>query len=392
MSLGDTLAWPFFDDGHRRFAQALTGWADATLGQLPHDDVDAACRARVAALGAAGFLKAMVTAEHGGMHPRLDVRTLCLARDILSYRDGLADFAFAMQGLGSASITLFGGDMLKQRYLPPVREGKAIAAFAISEPDAGSDVAAIATTAKVDGPAHVRIDGCKTWISNGGIADHYIVFARSEAAPGARGLSAFVVDADAPGLSVAERIEVIAPHPLATLSFDSVRVPLANRLGQPGDGFKIAMATLDVFRSTVGAAALGFARRALFETVEHAAKRQLFGAPLGDLQLTQAAIADSASEVDASALLVYRAAWTKDSGAARVTREAAMAKMVATESAQRVIDRAVQVHGGLGVTKGVKVEELYREIRALRIYEGATEVQKIVIAREALKNRPGARA
>jgi acyl-CoA dehydrogenase len=326
------------------------------------------------------------------MHPRLDVRTLCLARDILSYRDGLADFAFAMQGLGSASITLFGGDMLKQRYLPPVREGKAIAAFAISEPDAGSDVAAIATTAKVDGPAHVRIDGCKTWISNGGIADHYIVFARSEAAPGARGLSAFVVDADAPGLSVAERIEVIAPHPLATLSFDSVRVPLANRLGQPGDGFKIAMATLDVFRSTVGAAALGFARRALFETVEHAAKRQLFGAPLGDLQLTQAAIADSASEVDASALLVYRAAWTKDSGAARVTREAAMAKMVATESAQRVIDRAVQVHGGLGVTKGVKVEELYREIRALRIYEGATEVQKIVIAREALKNRPGARA
>jgi acyl-CoA dehydrogenase len=391
MSLGDTLAWPFLDEGHRRFAEALTSWADATLGQLPHDDVDAACRARVAALGSAGFLKAVVTGEHGGMHPRLDVRTLCLARDILSYRDGLADFAFAMQGLGSASITLFGSDMLKQRYLPPVREGKAIAAFAISEPDAGSDVAAIATTAKADGPAHVRIDGCKTWISNGGIADHYVVFARSESAPGARGLSAYVVDANAAGLSVAERIKVIAAHPLATLSFDAVRVPLANRLGQPGDGFKIAMATLDVFRPTVGAAALGFARRALFEMIEHAAKRQLFGAPLGDLQLTQAAIADSASDVDASALLVYRAAWTKDSGAARVTREAAMAKMVATESAQRVIDRAVQIHGGLGVTKGVKVEELYREIRALRIYEGATEVQKIVIAREALKNRPGAR-
>ena len=390
--LGDTLAWPFFDDGHRRFADALADWADATLPSLPHDDVDAACRARVAALGAAGFLKAVVPAEHGGLHPRLDVRTLCLAREILSFRDGLADFAFAMQGLGTGSISLFGSDTIKQRYLPPVREGKAIAAFAISEPDAGSDVAALATTAKADGPAHVRIDGRKTWISNGGIADHYVVFARTESAPGAKGLSAFVVDAETPGLTVAERIEVIAPHPLATLSFDAVRVPVANRLGRPGDGFRIAMATLDVFRSTVGAAALGFARRALFETVEHASKRQLFGAPLGDLQLTQAAIADSASEVDASALLIYRAAWTKDQGAERVTREAAMAKLVATESAQRVIDRAVQIHGGLGVTKGIKVEELSREIRALRIYEGATEVQKIVIAREALKNRRGLRA
>jgi acyl-CoA dehydrogenase len=390
--LGDTLTWPFFDDGHRRFSDALADWADATLPSLPHDDVDAACRARVAALGAAGFLKAVVPAEHGGLHPRLDVRTLCLAREILSFRDGLADFAFAMQGLGTGSISLFGSDTVKQRYLPPVRDGKAIAAFAISEPDAGSDVAALATTAKADGPAHVRIDGRKTWISNGGIADHYVVFARTESAPGAKGLSAFVVDAETPGLTVAERIEVIAPHPLATLSFDAVRVPVANRLGRPGDGFRIAMATLDVFRSTVGAAALGFARRALFETVEHASKRQLFGAPLGDLQLTQAAIADSASEVDASALLIYRAAWTKDQGAERVTREAAMAKLVATESAQRVIDRAVQIHGGLGVTKGIKVEELYREIRALRIYEGATEVQKIVIAREALKNRRGLRA
>jgi len=390
--LGDTLAWPFFDDGHRRFSDALADWADATLPLLPHHDVDAACRARVAALGAAGFLKAVVPAEHGGLHPRLDVRTLCLAREILSFRDGLADFAFAMQGLGTGSISLFGGDTVKQRYLPPVRDGKAIAAFAISEPDAGSDVAALATTAKADGPAHVRIDGRKTWISNGGIADHYVVFARTESAPGAKGLSAFVVDAETPGLTVAERIEVIAPHPLATLFFDAVRVPVANRLGRPGDGFRIAMATLDVFRSTVGAAALGFARRALFETVEHASKRQLFGAPLADLQLTQAAIADSVSEVDASALLIYRAAWTKDQGAERVTREAAMAKLVATESAQRVIDRAVQIHGGLGVTKGIKVEELYREIRALRIYEGATEVQKIVIAREALKNRPGSRA
>jgi acyl-CoA dehydrogenase len=333
----------------------------------------------------------VVPAEYGGLHRRLDVRTLCLAREILGFRDGLSDFSFAMQGLGSGPITLFGSDILKQRYLPPVRDGRAIAAFAISEPEAGSDVAALATTARADGAAHVRIDGCKTWISNGGIADYYIVFARSEPAPGAKGLSAFVVDADTPGLTIAERIEVIAPHPLATLSFEGVRVPIANRIGKPGDGFKIAMATLDVFRSTVGAAALGFARRALFETIAHAGKRQLFGAPLGDLQLTQAAIADSASEVDASALLVYRAAWTKDMGAERVTSEAAMAKMFATEAAQRVIDRAVQIHGGLGVTKGIKVEELYREIRALRIYEGATEVQKIVIAREALKQR-GAKA
>ena len=387
-SLDETLSWPFFDDGHRRFAEALARWADAVLPSLPHDDVDAACRARVRALGDAGFLKAAVPSEYGGLHPQLDVRTLCLAREILGFHDGLSDFAFAMQGLGTGSISLYGSAELKSRYLPPVRDGHAIAAFALSEPEAGSDVAALATTITPDGPSHVRIDGIKTWISNGGIADHYIVFARSGEAPGAKGLSAFVVDAATPGLRVAERIEVIAPHPLATLEFDGVRVPVTQRLGQPGDGFKVAMATLDIFRSTVGAAALGFARRALHETIERAATRKLFGAPLGDLQLTQAAIADSASEVDAAALLVYRAAWTKDQGAARVTREAAMAKMFATEAAQRVIDRAVQLFGGLGVTKGVKVEELYREIRALRIYEGATEVQKIVIARELLRNRP----
>jgi acyl-CoA dehydrogenase len=389
MHLDETLSWPFFDDGHRRFAESLSRWADATLASLPHDDVDAACRARVKALGEAGFLKAVVPAEYGGLHPKLDVRTMCLAREILAFRDGLADFAFAMQGLGTASISLFGSAEIKARYLPPVRDGRAIAAFALSEPEAGSDVAAMATTAKPEGPAHVRIDGTKTWISNGGIADHYVLFVRTGEGAGAKGLSAFVVDADTAGLQVTERIEVIAPHPLATLRFDGMRVPLANRLGGPGDGFKVAMATLDVFRSTVGAAALGFARRGLHETIERAATRKLFGAPLGDLQMTQATIADSASEVDAAALLVYRAAWTKDQGAARVTREAAMAKMVATESAQRVIDRAVQLHGGLGVTKGVKVEELYREIRALRIYEGATEVQKIVIARELLKNRAG---
>ncbi len=388
MSLAQTLALPFFDDGHRAFAEKLSRWADANLAKLPHDDVDEACRARVKALGEAGFLKAVVPSEYGGLHSKLDVRTLCLAREILGFHDGLADFSFAMQGLGTGSISLYGSDELKKRYLQPVRDGKAIAAFALSEPEAGSDVAALAMTAKPDGNDHVRLDGEKTWISNGGIADHYVVFARTGEAPGAKGLSAFVVDANTKGLSIAERIEVIAPHPLARLKFDGVRVPVSNRLGAPGEGFKVAMATLDIFRSTVGAAALGFARRALHETIERASNRKLFGAPLGDLQMTQAAIADSATDVDTSALLIYRAAWIKDQGAARVTSEAAMAKMHATEAAQRVIDRAVQLHGGLGVTKGVKVEELYREIRALRIYEGATEVQKIVIAREALKNRP----
>lgn len=386
VSLGDTLDWPFFDDHHRAFAAKISAFATSELRTLPHNDVDAACRARVAALGKAGFLKAAVPKAYGGLHDTLDVRTLCLAREILAAQDGLADFSFAMQGLGTGPITLFGDETLKQKYLPPVARGEKIAAFALSELEAGSDVAALATTAMPDGNGHVRINGGKTWISNGGIADHYVVFARSGEAPGAKGLSAYVVDADTPGLSITERIEVIAPHPLATLLFENCRVPVANRLGGPGEGFKVAMATLDIFRSTVGAAALGFARRALHETLGRASSRKLFGATLGDLQLAQAAIAESIAEVEAASLLVYRAAWTKDCGAARVTREAALAKMVATENAQRVIDRAVQLHGGLGVKKGEKVEELYREIRALRIYEGATDVQKIVIAREALKH------
>lgn len=387
--LGDTLDWPFFEESHRAFAAELSGWADSYLADLPHDDVDEACRARVAALGAAGFLKATVPAAYGGLTEKLDVRTLCLAREILAAHDGLADFAFAMQGLGTGSISIAGSEAMKRRILPDVAAGKRIAAFALSEKEAGSDVAAMATTATPDGNAHIRIDGEKSWISNGGIADHYVVFVRTGEAPGARGLSAFLVEADTPGLTIAERIEVIAPHPLATLRFEGCRVPLDNRIGGPGDGFKVAMATLDIFRSTVGAAALGFARRALHETLVHANGRKLFGGTLGDLQLSQAAIADSAAEVDAAALLVYRAAWTKDRGAARVTREAALAKLVATENAQRVIDRAVQIHGGLGVTKGVKVEELYREIRALRIYEGASEVQKVVIARDLLKAHAG---
>jgi acyl-CoA dehydrogenase len=336
-------------------------------------------------LGEGGWLKAVVPQAYGGLSPAFDVRTLCLARETLAYHDGLADFAFAMQGLGTGPITLFGSEPMKEKYLPPVARGEAIAAFALSEPEAGSDVAAMTTTAVPDGPDHVRLDGVKTWISNGGIADHYVVFARSGEAPGAKGLSAYVVDAQTPGLTIENRIDVIAPHPLATLRFEGCRVPLSQRVGGPGEGFKVAMATLDVFRSTVGAAALGLARRALAEGLRHASSRKLFGAPLGELQLTQAALADMATGVDSAALLVYRAAWTKDQGAERVTREAAMAKMYATEEAQHVIDRAVQIFGGLGVTKGVKVEELYREIRALRIYEGATEVQKIVIARELLK-------
>lgn len=384
--LGDTLDWPFFEERHRAFAAELSAWADGYIADLPHDDIDTACRARVAALGAAGFLKAVVPAAFGGLSDRLDVRTLCLAREILAARDGLADFAFAMQGLGTGSISLFGSEPMKRRILPDVAAGKRIAAFALSEKEAGSDVAAMATTAKPDGTDHVRIDGEKSWISNGGIADHYVVFARTGEAPGARGLSAFLVEADSPGLSITDRIDVIAPHPLATLRFENCRVPLENRIGGPGEGFKVAMATLDIFRSTVGAAALGFARRALHDSLTHAAGRKIFGGTLGDLQLTQAALADSAAEVDAAALLVYRAAWTKDKGAPRVTREAALAKLVATENAQAVIDRAVQIHGGLGVTRGVKVEELYREIRALRIYEGASEVQKVVIARDLIKS------
>ncbi len=382
------LAWPFFDDMHRGFARDLAAWAKTEVPPLvDHHDVDASCRKLVRALGDAGWLRAVVPAEAGGLSKNLDVRTLCLAREILSWHDSLADFAFAMQGLGTGSISLFGTQALKERYLPPVREGRHLAAFALSEPEAGSDVSALATTAKPDGPDHVRIDGTKTWISNGGIADHYIVFARTGEAPGAKGLSAYVVDADTPGLSVANRIDVIAPHPLATMAFEGCRVPVSQQLGKGGEGFKVAMATLDIFRSTVAAAALGLAKRGLHETLERAATRNLFGGPLADLQMTQAALADSAAEVDASALLIYRGAWTRDTGAPRITRESSISKMYATEAAQRVIDRAVQIFGGNGVRVGTKPEALYREIRALRIYEGATEVQKVIIARELLRAR-----
>jgi acyl-CoA dehydrogenase len=379
------LTWPFFEPEHREVVGKAAEWAATNVpGLIDHDDADATCRALVQALGEAGLLAHAVPAPHGGARDTLDVRTLCLIRETLAFQHGLADFAFAMQGLGSAPVSLYGSDDLKARVLPAVAKGTAIAAFALSEADAGSDVAAIATTARPDGNDQYRIDGEKTWISNGGIAAHYVLFARTGEGEGARGLSAFLVDADTPGLEIAERLDLMAPHPMARLRFENCRVPAHHLLGKPGEGFKVAMATLDVFRSTVGAAALGLARRALDEALGRVTTRRMFGGLQSNLQLTQAAIADMATEIDAMALLVYRAAWAKDAGAPRVTREAAMAKRYAADSAHQVIDRAVQMFGGLGVSKASKVEELYREVRALRIYEGASEVQKLVIARQVL--------
>jgi len=384
----DHLAWPFFDDAHRKFAAGLGAWTKDALSGAAHDDVDAACRALVRQLGEAGWLRYCVPATHGGALPALDSRALCVARETLAYADGLADFAFAMQGLGSGPITLGGSDEQRSRWLPAVAGGGAIAAFALSEPDAGSDVGAMTSTARRVGDSWV-LDGTKTWISNGGIADFYCVFARAAGTAGTRGISAFVVPADAPGLAIAERIDVIAPHPLARIAFDGCRVPATALLGAEGEGFKLAMRTLDVFRTSVAAAAVGFARRALDESLRHVSERRMFGATLGDLQLTQATLGAMATEIDAAALLTYRAAWRRDVQQARATREAAMAKMTATESAQRVIDAAVQLFGARGVTHGAVVERLYREIRALRIYEGATEVQRLIIARELLDENAG---
>ncbi len=374
------LSWPFFDEEHRAFASGLERWLDAVDVLDDEDRPDASCRAWVGALAGEGILRACVPDVFGGLRAALDVRTLCLAREILARRSALADFAFAMQGLGSGAITLFGSAELQHRFLPGIVEGRLIAAFALSEREAGSDVAAIAMLAAHDGDAYV-LDGEKTWISNAGLADFYVVFARS-GEPGTKGLSAFVVEAGAPGVTVTARIETISPHPLGTVRFESVLVPASQRIGREGEGFKVAMSVLDVFRSTVGAAALGFSRRALAETVKHVTTRSLFGAPLAALQLTQATIAQMATDVDASALLVYRAAWKKDGGAERVTREAAMAKWFATEAAGRTCDQAVQLFGGRGVTRGEAVERLYRDVRALRIYEGASEIQQLVIAKQ----------
>lgn len=377
------LSWPFFDESHRRLAAALERWCEAHVEHGIASDVDATVKQRVAQLAAGGWLGYVLPRALGGVTERLDVRSLCLLRETLARHDGLADFAFAMQGLGSGPITLFGSPEQQRHYLPDIVTGRRIAAFALTEPQSGSDVAATATSARCEGDTYV-LDGTKTWISNAGIASQYVVFARTGEAPGAKGLSAFIVDADTPGLTVVERLDVIAPHPLGSLRFDRCRVPANRMLGQPGQGFRIAMATLDVFRSTVGAAALGFARRALDETVRHVRNRVLFGSRLADLQATRMRVSDMATEIDAAALLVYRAAWAKDNGAERVTREAAMAKLYATEAAQRVIDSAVQLLGGAGLLAGSVVERLYREIRPLRIYEGTSEIQKLVIAGQAL--------
>jgi acyl-CoA dehydrogenase len=380
------LAWPFFDEAHRALAAEVERTAAGLGALIDHADPDRSCRALVSALGRAGLLGLSVIAPHGGRAERLDVRSLCLARELLSYHDGLADFAFAMQGLGSGPISLFGSEEQQARFLPQVAAGHTICGFALTEPGAGSDASRIATVARRERDTLV-LDGEKTWISNGGIADFYVVFARTGEAPGAKGISALVVEAGTPGLAVAERIDAMAPHPLATLHFAGARVPAANLLGKSGDGFRIALATLDVFRPTVGAAALGFARRALDEALGHAERREIGGRPLADLQMTEARIAEMATALDAAALLIYRAAWAKDQGAARITREAAMAKLFATEEAQRVIDGALQLHGAEGVRRGSKVEALYREIRALRIYEGASEVQKLIIARATREAR-----
>ena len=376
-----TLAWPFFTDAHRTFARDLQQWAEREITDVHGEKVDDTCRQLVKKYGAAGWLSHAVPREFGGASEELDVRTLCIARETLARISGLADFAFAMQGLGVGPITLFGNAELKARYLPRVARGDAIAAFAISEQGAGSDIGAMRTTARRDGDSYV-IDGEKTWISNGGIADHYVVFCRLGDAE--RDYVALVVEPGDAGFSVAERITMSAAHPIATLRFDKCRVPANRLVGEEGRGLRVALGTLDVFRSTVGAAAVGMARRALDEALAHVTRRRVFGQTLDTYQLTQARIATMATEIDASALLVYRAAWMRDTGAARVTREAAMAKSYATEAAQRVIDSAVQLLGGLGVVADHPVERLYREIRALRIYEGTTEVQQLVIASQVL--------
>ncbi len=394
MRLHDHLDWPFLGPEHRSVAKAASTFA-ASIANDPHperrDEVDERCRRLVRAMGETGLTRYCVRAADGGALPEFDARSICLVRETLAHTDGLADFAFAMQGLGSGAITLAGSETLRARYLPEVAAGRMLAAFALSEPEAGSDVAAMTASARRDGD-HYVLDGTKTWISNGGIADFYCVFARTslgerraDGTTGAQGISAFVVEPGDPGFSVADRIDVSAPHPLATLRFEGLRIPASRRIGAEGEGFKIAMRTLDVFRTSVAAAALGFAQRALDEGLARAQSRSMFGRTLGDFQLTQAALAEMATTLDSARLLTYRAAWLRDRGG-KPTKAAAMAKLSATEGAQTVIDRALQLFGGQGVVAGETVERLYREIRALRIYEGASEVQKLIIARELLQS------
>ncbi len=378
------LDWPFLGDEHRALSAELDAFiTDGGLGNIDHHDADTACQALVKRLGEGGFLRNCVPAEYGGVSPEIDSRALCVIRETLAWHDGLADFAFAMQGLGTGAISLEGSDALKADILPRIARGELISAFALTEPDAGSDVAAMTTSARLDGD-HYVLDGEKIFISNGGIADVYTVFARTGEAPGTRGISAFVVFADTPGFEIVERIETLAPHPLARIRFNACRIPATNLLGKPGEGFKLAMRTLDIFRPSVAAAALGFARRALDEAVAHARTRPMFGATLADLPTAQSTLGDMATAIDAGSLLVMRTAWRRDVQKLNATKEAAMAKMTATENAQWVIDQALQMFGGRGVRAGEITERLYREIRALRIYEGATEVQKLIIGRELM--------
>lgn len=389
MSNTSHLNWPFFNEEHRQLQTQLDNWASENIQQAHGKDVDQVCRDLVKQLGDAGWLKHAIGGKaYGANHDVIDTRAICILRETLARYSGLADFAFAMQGLGTGAISLFGSEQQKATYLEKVGQGTLISAFALSEPNAGSDVAAMQCAATLVHDAqgdYYVLEGEKTWISNGGIADFYVVFVRTGEAVGARGISALIVDADTEGFEIAERIDVIAPHPLARLKFNQCRIPVSQRIGEGGQGFKVAMATLDVFRTSVAAAALGFARRALDEAMARATSRKMFGQTLADFQLTQAKLAQMATSIDSAALLVYRAAWQRDQGQ-RVTKEAAMAKMVATEGAQQVIDAAVQMFGGMGVMSEVPVERLYREIRALRIYEGATEVQQLIIAREMLKD------
>ena len=390
----DRLHWPFFDESHRQLAAQADEWAATQLGSAAHPtgraDVDARCRQLVSALGKAGLLQHCLRAADGGTAADFDARSICLLRSTLAYHDGLADFAFAMQGLGSAPLSLAGEAQMRSLWLPRVAEGKAIAAFALSEPEAGSDVAAIQTSARHEG-GQVVLNGSKTWISNGGIADFYCVFARTS--PGVRrpdgsvsaeGISAFLVKPGDAGFTIAERIDAMAPHPLARLAFEDCRIPATRLIGAEGEGFRIAMRTLDIFRTSVAAAACGFARRALDEALGHVRTRGMFGRMLADFQLTQSALAEMATALDAAELLTFRAAWLRDRGQP-FTAAAAMAKLTATESAQVIIDRALQMFGGRGLVQGAVIERLYREIRALRIYEGASEVQKLIIGRELLK-------
>ena len=380
------LSLPFFDNVHRELARESSAWV--AQRNIDESDDRAACRQWVRALGDAGFLRWCVPSAQGGVLPALDSRALVVLRETLAFYSPLADFAFAMQGLGSGAITLAGTDEQKLAYLTPVGQGRTIAAFALSEPQAGSDAGALSTSAVRDGD-HWLLNGTKTWISNGGIADYYCLFAKTDAEAGTRGISCFLVNAATPGLDASQHIHVMAPHPLATLVLTECRVPATALLGAENGGFKLAMQTLDIFRASVAAAALGFARRALAEATAYAKSRKMFGQTLGDFQLTQAKLGQMAADVDAAALLTYRAAWLRDDAvrrgvSTRVTSEAAMAKMVATENAQRVIDAALHMHGGLGVQVGTKVESLYRDIRSLRIYEGATEVQQLIIGKALL--------